>query len=234
MRIISMNILNYKGIFHLISIILMLVVKGVDSSTYYNNTTVRAYARRGALSDGQFLKIGTQVWMSKNLDVCVFNNGDSIPEARTNYQWIEALRNGKPAWCYYNNDPLNNKKYGKLYNQYAIHDSRGLAPKGWRIPNDKDWKALINHYGVNLSKQFNCTSEWESTLKNNTHENFLALPGGYRFNEGFDKIKEAGFFWSDSKNNSGQPSYMTLIFKISVVFLSNGTKSNGYSVRCLK
>ncbi len=91
--------------------------------------------------------IGTQVWMTKNLDVAKFRNGDLIPEAKTNEEWDEAGRNRKPAWCYYNNDPANGAKYGKLYNWYAVNDHRGLAPEGYHIPSDKDWEVLSDYLG---------------------------------------------------------------------------------------
>jgi uncharacterized protein (TIGR02145 family) len=88
------------------------------------------------------VKIGKQVWMTKNLDVDRFRNGDLIPEVTSEAQWIEYGRLRKPAWCYYDNKPENGKKYGKLYNGYAVNDSRGLAPKGWRIPTYSDFELL--------------------------------------------------------------------------------------------
>jgi hypothetical protein len=43
--------------------------------------------------------IGDQVWMTKNLNVDKFRNGDPIPEAKTNEEWIKAGENKQPAWC---------------------------------------------------------------------------------------------------------------------------------------
>ena len=89
--------------------------------------------------------IGTQIWAVANLNVNTFRNGDSIPEARTPQEWVAAGEAGKPAWCYYNNDPANGLKYGKLYNWYAVNDPRELAPAGWTLPSDADW-AELTHY----------------------------------------------------------------------------------------
>jgi len=36
------------------------------------------------------VKIGTQVWAIANLNVVTFRNGDTIPEARTNEEWVSA------------------------------------------------------------------------------------------------------------------------------------------------
>ena len=47
------------------------------------------------------VKIGTQVWMKRNLIVKHYNNGDAIPEVTVNADWA-ALTSG--AWCYYDND----------------------------------------------------------------------------------------------------------------------------------
>ena len=99
------------------------------------------------LSNAQTVPIGTQVWMTKNLDVATFRNGDPIPEAKTAEEWEKAGENKQPAWCYYDNDPANGAKYGKLYNWYAVNDSRGLAPVGYHIPSDAEWTKLTDFLG---------------------------------------------------------------------------------------
>ena len=82
------------------------------------------------------ITIGRQVWMTENLNVDKFRNGDPISHAKTDEEWVKAGENGSPAWSHYDNDPANGEKYGKLYNWYAVNDSRGLAPEGWKIPSD--------------------------------------------------------------------------------------------------
>jgi uncharacterized protein (TIGR02145 family) len=101
----------------------------------------------GCISYAQTITIGTQVWMTKNLDVATFRNGDPIPQAKTNEEWTKAGENKQPAWCYYENDPANGAKYGKLYNWYAVNDSRGLAPVGYHIPSDAEWTKLTDFLG---------------------------------------------------------------------------------------
>ena len=86
---------------------------------------------------------GPQVWMRKNLDVSTFRNGDPIPYAKTAEEWKAAGDNKQPAWCYYDNDTVNFKKYGGLYNWYAVNDPRGLAPEGYHIPTDEEWRNFI-------------------------------------------------------------------------------------------
>jgi uncharacterized protein (TIGR02145 family) len=89
------------------------------------------------------VRLGNQLWMIKNLDVSYFQNGDPIPQAKNAEEWTKMGYSEKPAWCYCNFDPAYGKVYGKLYNWYAVTDSRGLAPSGWRIPNDEDFKEMI-------------------------------------------------------------------------------------------
>jgi hypothetical protein len=89
------------------------------------------------------IKIGNQVWMKKNLDTDRFANGEPILEARTDKEWKRAEINKQPAWCYYNNNPVNGAKYGRLYNWYAVADSRQLCPAGWHVPNINELEELF-------------------------------------------------------------------------------------------
>ena len=50
------------------------------------------------------ITIGTQKWLSKNLKVKKYRNGDSIPNVTSDSSWI-GLTTG--AWCYYDNDSNN-------------------------------------------------------------------------------------------------------------------------------
>ena len=88
--------------------------------------------------------IGTQTWTTKNLDVETYRNGDVIPQVQDATAWSN-LTSG--AWCYYENNTANGSTYGKLYNWYAVNDPRGLAPNGYYIPSDADWKILTDYLG---------------------------------------------------------------------------------------
>ena len=90
------------------------------------------------------IKIGDQTWTTKNLDVDTYRNGDAIPQVQDEKEWVN-LTTG--AWCYYENETANGTTYGKLYNWYAVTDSRGLAPTGYHIPNNSEFMTLINYLG---------------------------------------------------------------------------------------
>ncbi len=110
----------------------------------------------------EFVQIGTQHWMKKNLDVENFRNGDVIQQAKTTEEWILAGKQGIPAWCYYNNDEKNGEKYGKLYNWFAVSDPRGLAPIGWKIPEFEDLNILDTYLWGDVGIKMKSNSGWNS------------------------------------------------------------------------
>jgi len=138
------------------------------------------------ISFSQTVTIGTQVWMDKNLDVSTFRNGDPIPEVKTIEEWVKAGENKQPAWCYYENDPVNGTKYGKLYNWHAVNDPRGLAPLGYHIPTSAEWTILIDFLGGKsiAGKKLKSTKSYDrykGKKDNSTNEfGFSGLPGGGR------------------------------------------------------
>ncbi len=85
------------------------------------------------------VKIGFQWWMAENLLVAHFRNGEVIPEILGNSNWLSSTTGAR---CTYENDSKNDSIYGKLYNFYAIADSRNLCPVGWHVPANSEWDAL--------------------------------------------------------------------------------------------
>jgi len=170
--------------------------------------------------------IGSQQWMAENLNVGVFRNGGPIPEARTKAQWEAAYKNESPAWCYYDNDASNGKKYGRLYNWYAVNDPRGLAPVGWHVPTDKEWQTLVTSLG-GLGTAF---------AKMKATDGFAAKPGGHRWFEdaSFLHLDTVGFWWSATKRDKWNAWYHAMHFGYSEVARDAGGMNTGFSVRCVK
>ncbi len=115
-------------------------------------------------SIAQTVKIGNQVWNTKNLDVSSFRNGDIIPVAESYAVWEDAYKNHQPAWCYYDFNVSYKENHGKLYNIWALLDPRGLTPAGWRIPSIDDWRTLIKYLGGSeiAGKKLKSTKGWNS------------------------------------------------------------------------
>ena len=166
------------------------------------------------------VKIGEQVWMTENLNVDHFRNGDSIPEIKSDADWINYGKQGKPAWCYYANDPENGKKYGKLYNWYAINDRRGLAPEDWHIPTLEELKTLCisvsdNSNALKAVGQGNVNYDGVGT---NT-SGFSALLGGFRSDDGnFNTVGYNTIFWSSTEGSSNDVYILYMYYGNSVNF----------------
>ena len=181
--------------------------------------------------------IGYQVWMIKNLDVATFRNCDPIPQAKTAEEWKKAGENQQPAWCYYDNDPANGTKYGKLYNWYAVNDARGLAPQGYHIPTDAEWTTLTTYLGgeeVAGTKMKN-TSGWNENGNGTNSSGFNGLPGGSRNSSGpFDAIGKVGSWWSSPELNTDDAWDLSLYYLNGFVYSFKYDKGDGLSVRCLR
>jgi uncharacterized protein (TIGR02145 family) len=179
--------------------------------------------------------IGTQVWMTKNLDVATFRNGDPIPQAKTNEEWKKAGENQQPAWCYYDNDPANGVKYGKLYNWYAVNDSRGIAPVGYHIPSDAEWTKLEDFLGSDTGKKMKSKNGWYADGNGTNTSGFSGLPGGLRnFIGNFKFIGSDGFWSSSTQNNTYNAWYRNLYYDNGNVNRYFNYKADGFSVRCLR
>jgi len=189
----------------------------------------------GNITYAQFVTIGTQVWSTKNLNVSTFRNGDPIPEAKTIEEWERAGENKQPAWCYYNNDPANGAKYGKLYNWYAVNDSRGLAPVGYHIPSDAEWTKLVDYLESDAGTKMKSTQGWVSDGNGTNSSGFSGLPGGSRGDDGpVDAIGGYGFWWSSSENLTLYAWGRYLQYFSGGVYRGNYGKAEGFSVRCLR
>lgn len=182
------------------------------------------------------VKIGNQLWTASNSNVSTFRNGDTIPHVKSAEEWQKAGENEQPAWCYYDNESSNEEKYGKLYNWYAVTDERGIAPEGWRVPTDEDWKTLEKTLGgvEKAGEALKSKTEWTKKVGKNS-SGFSALPGGYRNYKGdFDSKGKYGAFWSSSESVDNMAWYRYLFDDNNLLNRLNFSKEDGMSVRWVK
>ena len=190
------------------------------------------------------IKIGTQIWMSENLNVDCFSNGDPIPEAKTKDEWAAAGSNKQPAWCLYKNSLF----LGKLYNYYALSDIRRIEPEGWRLSTRNDWESLFSFIGgieIAGKKLKNNSSSWEEFGGDNDF-NFSVLPGGFRSSEFFIKDSEhfTSYGWwvhywtfeSIEIKDDVDDEFYSILFDgcTDSASVHVADKKNGMFVRCLK
>lgn len=185
------------------------------------------------------VKIGKKHWMSENLDVSHFRNGDSIPQVTTAEEWEKAGLAGEPAWCYYSNNDSIGKLYGKLYNWYATHDSRGLAPEGWHIPTNTDWTAATKFLGgVDVAGiKMRSSTGWKKGTLCSNKSGFSGTPGGTRDEKGeFSNLNRSGQWWSvtPSMRLTNQVYSLQLLDSAVGVIYILKDKGYGLAVRAVK
>ena len=184
-----------------------------------------------------YLAIGTQDWMTTNLDVSTFRNGEPIPQVESPEEWQSAGDNQQAAWCYYDNDVANSAKYGKLYNWFAVNDLRGLAPAGYHIPTDTEWTKLSDYLGGDTATggKMKNSSGWNDKGHGNDSSGFKGLPGGYRNGYGgFHYVGDDGSWWSTSESYGSYAWNRVLSGSNSYLYRSDKFKNCGFSVRCIK
>jgi len=178
-----------------------------------------------------------QVWMTTNLDVSAYRNGDPIPEITDPAVWA-SLTTG--AWCYYNNDPSTGAIYGKLYNWYAVNDPRGLAPAGWHIPSDLEWTTLTTCWGGGTVaggalKEAGTTHWLSPNLGATNTSGFTALPGGFRdYNGTIGFLQYFGWWWTSTVDVVGRAWSRDMYYNASDIYYNSLEFRYGLSVRCVK
>jgi uncharacterized protein (TIGR02145 family) len=197
------------------------------------------------------IRIGNQWWMAENLKVTRYRNGDPITNVTNVTDWNK-LTIG--AYSNYNNDINNVTTYGRLYNWYAVNDSRNIAPAGWHVPSDSEWKILEIYLGMSKSNadatgwrgtdeggkmKETGTAHWNSSNVGATNESgFSALPGGSRVYEGeFYWMGTYSHYWSSSEYEPDPKHagwYRALHCDHPDIFRYYELKYDGYAIRCVK
>jgi len=196
--------------------------------------------------------IGEQIWIAENLKVTHYRDGTAITNVTNNNDWTALTTE---AYCIFNNNASNEvDTYGALYNGYAVTDIRNIAPVGWHVPTDDEWKELEMYLGMSQtevdqsdwrginegSKLADNTDLWNDGVLENDQEfgssGFNALPGGYRiYSYGtFHDEGAFGKFWSISESGGNYPYNREIVNELSSVGRVASNKNYGFAVRLLK
>jgi uncharacterized protein (TIGR02145 family) len=185
----------------------------------------------------QQVNIGGKIWSTKNLDVSKFRNGNLIKQVKTKEEWLRAIKLKQPAWCYYNNDASFNSKFGKLYNWYALIDSSKIAPSGWHVASDDEWKDLTDFLGGDniAGNILKSKTGWESKGNGIDERGFNILPAGI-CNEKFNFLYFgiSSYYWTSMENNDYKAVCKYFGNGLGDVGTHNFSKNIGLSVRCVK
>jgi len=147
------------------------------------------------------IKIGSQVWMAKNLDI-------DVPG----------------SWCYDNN-PENCKKYGRLYTYDAALKA---CPKGWHLPSSAEWSVLANYLGgediAGKALKTDGQSGMKLTLGGNRVQSgtfgLLGTYGCYWSSTKYD-AKHAWYLYFTDKNDYITLTYFTTSYGFNVRYIKN-------------
>lgn len=181
------------------------------------------------------VQIGTQCWMSQNLNIGTRIDG---PSNQTNNGNIE-------KYCY-ENDESNCNVYGGLYQwneamQYSTTPGvQGICPAGWHLPTDAEWTTLTTFLGgesISAGKMKETgTLHWLPPNAGATNScGFTALPGGYRYaSGGFYGLTYYALIWSSSQYDASGAWYRQFYYSTEYVDRNNSNEPSGFSCRCIK
>ena len=192
------------------------------------------------------VKIGDQWWMCENLRVKHFQDGSEIPIiGNVNQDSVWANTNA-PAYSV-----LIDTLYGCLYNSFVVKDFRKLAPTGWHIPSDEEWKTMEKTIGMSESQSnqlaWRGTNEAELLLNKNgegwqtgtvpfgldTYD-FSILPSGCRLFNGELTYGNTAFFWTSTVSSNGNAYYRYFDSQKKNIFRQTTYPQYGMSIRCVK
>jgi uncharacterized protein (TIGR02145 family) len=187
--------------------------------------------------------IGNQEWLQQNLRTTKFCNGDEIINLIGKEIWSPTI----PAWCNYENLINLDETYGKIYNFYAVSDSRNLCPCGWHVPNINEFQTLINFLGGTNSAANEMVMDginyWTNPTTFNS-SNFNLLLGGMRYwNDNFDFkwMNDNTILYTSSVGGNGYPEVIQFDSGTATqlnlsLFGADGTLNKGIGgyVRCIK
>jgi len=165
-------------------------------------------------------------WMAENLRATHYNNGDII----TNIEWDDGWTyNYEPACADYEENESNTAIYGKLYNQFAVDDDRGICPIGWHVASQQEYHDLAYYLGEDTAGyQMKDNNAWDGS----NQSSFNGLAGGCRASgpaNGDCCMGTLGHFWTSTPN-----IYAELESSIDHVQYKYKDKRAGKSVRCIE
>jgi uncharacterized protein (TIGR02145 family) len=192
------------------------------------------------------VKIGNQWWMCENLRVKHFQDGSNIVFIGNVNQDSVWANTQESSYSF-----LNDSLFGCFYNHFAVQDVHKLAPLGWHIPTDEEWKTFEKTIGMSsvqadqLAWRGSNQAE-ELIVKNsegwpngtvpfgmNTYD-FSILPAGCRLFNGELTFSKSAFFWTSTSSSSGNGYYRYFDYQKKNIFRQTTYPQYGMSIRCVK
>ena len=183
----------------------------------------------------KIFQIGTKMWMSSNLKVTRFNNGEPITEIISDKKWSKSR---KPSLSMYENSFKYGKPLGYLYNGKSVLDDKNICPIGFHIPTDSDWENLIKILGgtKDAGIKLRANKGWLPSINGTNESGLKLLPSGSRNENGeFYGAGKVGVWWSSTSDPSGLKLYARGLSndKQDIVRYAANPKIGAY-VRCVR
>lgn len=197
------------------------------------------------------VQIGNQIWMEENLKTTHYRDGTPIPNVSDSAAWANITTG---AYCNFHNDTVEGEHYGRLYNYYAVDDSRNLCPVGWHVPSNHEWNLLekfvdntvdttaLGGTGLFIGRimKEGCDTRWQyydSTAGWNC-VGFTALCANFRTASGSWSLapnnNHDDSFWTATSFSTSQAWNKSFRWCACDIFSIYIFKRAGGSVRCLK
>ena len=185
--------------------------------------------------------IGDQCWFAENLATTRYTDGTVIDSGLSNSGWASTTTGAQSA---YNDDDTVVSTHGRLYNGYAVDDTRGLCPTNWSVPTDSDFIHLEENLGMPTEEAISLFwrgSDEGQRLKSTTWQNgldevgFNALPCGGRNHSSGNFLDDGaiGYWWTQTFNIDGL-FYRRMDSTEDRIFRTYPSMNYGFSVRCIK
>ena len=196
------------------------------------------------------VKIGNQWWMAENLRVTKFNDGTPV-------QYISVIMGEDSLWanavtsvyCF-----INDTLFGCLYNAHAIRSEKNIAPSGWHVPTDEEWRELEQTIGMTadeagqtgwrgtnqanlLASQYNVgwpANDQSEGLYGSDFYGFNAKPANVRAHDGRTNTQNNSAWWWCKSSLGSNYYYRTIDTYHQRIFRQTTYPAYGMSIRCVK
>jgi len=181
--------------------------------------------------------IGNQTWMTENLKVTTYDDGNPIPLVAGSFGNWSNISYG--ARCNLSDNITYSGTYGFCYNYRAAIDSR-LIPAGWHLPSVAEWQTLIDKVGGNtaaISQLLASGNKWPSAYSCPpvNLSSMSLLPGGFRNSSGSDSFQAfSGYFWTSNIGSQSTLAKAMIFNSYCTISTLEFSYNTGCSIRLIK
>jgi uncharacterized protein (TIGR02145 family) len=175
----------------------------------------------------KMVRIGNQAWLAENLAYIPHVS----PASTAGGIWVYGYDGNDVSEA---QSTANYSTYGCLY---GGDTAKTVAPSGWHLPTEEEWKTLARFFGSgaddgNRMKQ---PGLWKRDSGATNSSGFSALPGGLRAPNGsFKSLGSGAHFWSATEFIPGDFWHYYMEDESRYVRSNPNSKDWGFSVRCIK